>query len=243
MSQRSPSSSPAAPGKPSLWNKVQRLISRDDAAAGGLTEAASSAAARAPDPALIEARKRDAEIDQLLAAGKLGEAVDAAREWQRVSYDDLHDHRRYHRVLLRADKPAVLQTHTQDFITLLLKHQRVGEAVEAFAACIQRLPDFALQDADATLLLAQHAWKELDNPTTLALLRGYDKRFPAHPRIPEAYELIVRVLKQGMGRGDQALKIYKAMRKRHPDHPSTKELAWVLRDELATPAPQPQPGG
>ena len=54
--------------------------------------------------------------------------------------------------------------------------------------------------------------------------------------MPQAYELIIRALKQGLARGDKALPVYQALQRRYPDHPSTQEAAWVLRDELGTAA-------
>lgn len=54
--------------------------------------------------------------------------------------------------------------------------------------------------------------------------------------IPRAYELIIRALKQGLGKGHKAMPVLQAMQRRYPDHPCTQEAAWVMRDEVGTPA-------
>ena len=64
------------------------------------------------------------------------------------------------------------------------------------------------------------------------LLRGFDRRYPGAVEIPRAYELIIRALKQGLGKGHKAMPVMQALQRRYPDHPSTQEAAWVMRDEL-----------
>ena len=77
-----------------------------------------------------------------------------------------------------------------------------------------------------------------DAPTPAAV-RRYLKEFLWDRRvveIPRAYELIIRALKQGQGKGYKAMPVLQAMQRRYPDHPSTQEAAWVMRDEVNAPA-------
>lgn len=184
-------------------------------------------------PVKTEAQLRDAEIAELVQKGDMSGAIAQAREWARVSYDSLPDQRRYHRVLL-LDDPASgrLRDHTQRFLPMLLAQKAGPEALEVHAAVLGRLPDFAVEQPKLALALAELAWKRMDAEQTLGLLRGFDRRFPGAPQIPQAYELIARALKQGLARGDKAVPVYQAMQRRYPDHPSTQEVAWLLRDEL-----------
>ena len=192
----------------------------------------AAAPARPEDPALVQARQRDAEVAALVQAGQMSEALATAREWQRTGFDSLPDQRRYHRVLKLSDQHATLTAHAQGFITLLLRNQRAGEALDVWTSCRRRVPDFAPSSAADTLALAQQAWQQMQPKQTLALLRSFDKRFANDEHIPAAYELIVRVLHQTGQHQEQALRIHSAMQRRYPQHPSTQEVAWVLRDEL-----------
>jgi hypothetical protein len=102
--------------------------------------------------------------------------------------------------------------------------------LQAHAATLAKAPDLVLESADLTLELAQLAWKSLDHKHAMALLKGFDKRFLRHPAIPQAYELIARILHQSLGRTDQALTVYRVLKERYPQHASTQEVAWLLRD-------------
>ena len=99
----------------------------------------------------------------------------------------------------------------------------------AWSACRARAPDFALEEAGHTLALAQAAWKGGDARTALELLKGFDKRYRGHASVPDAYELIVRVLVQGLGKPEPARAVLTALQQRYPDSPQTREAEWLLR--------------
>lgn len=188
-----------------------------------------------PNP---EVRVRDAQVADLIREGQIKEAYDLAYDWQRASPESLPDQRRYHRVLLLTDKKDTLTWFTQKYIQTLLKEHKGQDALQVYGATLAKAPDLTLESAELTLTLAELAWRAMDHKQALALLKGFDKRYPRDPAVPKAYELIARVLHQGLGRTDQALAVYRAMAKLHPLHPSTKEAAWLLRDhtgDLAAP--------
>ncbi|MDR0274648.1 MAG: hypothetical protein LBI48_04780 [Burkholderiaceae bacterium] len=193
-------------------------------------ETPAAAQARKEDQ---EARRRDAELAELVQKGDMQEALAQAREWVRATQTPVADHRRYQRLLLLDDPVSGrLAVHTPEYIALLLAERRNAEALKTLQEVQGKLPGFTLNHAPAVLVLAQYTWSQMDAHATLHLLRGFDKRFAQAQEIPNAYELIVRALKQGMGRGDKALPIVQAMQRRFPDHPSTQEAQWLLRAEL-----------
>lgn len=185
---------------------------------------------RPESPEARLARERDAEVASLVREGQVREAYDLAYDWQRVNPDSLAEQRRYHRVLLLTDKKDTLVWFTQKYLQKLLKERKGPEALQAHAATLAKAPDLVLESADLTLELAQLAWKSLDHHHALALLKGFDKRYLRHATIPQAYELIARILHQGLGRTEQALAVYRGMKAQHPQHASTQEVAWLLRD-------------
>ncbi|MEN5178606.1 hypothetical protein ABE501_02395 [Comamonas testosteroni] len=184
------------------------------------------------DPQAAEAKRRDAAVAQLVQSGDMQAAQDEAREWQRLNYDNVADQRRYHRVLKLTDKTAELARHGQQFIDLLLRKHQASEALEVWGSCYKRMPGFKLESAEASLALAHTAWKRQQGSHALAVLQNFEKNYPGSPVIPQAQELIVRVLKQGLGKPDQAVRVFMRMKMRYPEHPSTQEAAWILRDEL-----------
>ena len=184
------------------------------------------------DPQAAEAKRRDAAVAQLVQNGDMQAAQDEAREWQRLNDDNVADQRRYHRVLKLTDKTAELARHGQQFIDLLLRKHQASEALEVWGSCYKRIPGFKLESAEATRALANTAWKRQQASHALAVLQNFEKNYPGSPVIPRAQELILRVLKLGLGKPDQAVRVFMRMKMRHPEHPSTQEAAWILRDEL-----------
>lgn len=183
------------------------------------------------------ARARDTEVSDLVRQGNIREACELAYDWQRANPESLADMRRYHRVLLLTDKTDTLAWFTQKFLQALLKDQKGQEALQAHAATLAKQPELVLESAELTLTLAKLAWKGLDDKQALALLKGFDKRYPRDPSIPVAYELVARILHQGLGRTAQALTVLHTLQKRYPQHPATQEAAWMLREHTVATAP------
>ena len=115
---------------------------------------------------------------------------------------------------------------------LLLRSGQGGEALKVFQTCRAQDAQFALQDANATLNLAKAAWNANNAKDALALLQGFDRRFKNHDSVPAAYELVARVLLQGMNRADMALRVLATLESRHPDTEATRETRWLLRNHV-----------
>ena len=198
---------------------------------GGEDAPATGPAALSPEK--LAERMDDAEVGQRVADGDLQGAVALARERVREQPESLPAHRRYHKALLLSDQTATLADHARRMIALLMARGERAEALRVWVACRGRSPDFVLEDAGQTLVLAQAAWKGADARTALELLKGFDRRHRGHATLPDAYELIVRVLVQGLGRDETARAVLKALQERYPDSPQTREAEWVLRQRGA----------
>lgn len=184
-------------------------------------------------PRQMEQDAIDAQVAELVTAGDMVAAVAMAYEEQRTHSDELPAQRRYHRVLALAEgKTATLLDHAQRYIPLLLKSGQGGEALKAFQTCRAKDATFALQDATVTLNLAKAAWSANDAKDALALLQGFDRRFKNHDSVPAAYELVARVLLQGLNRADMALRVLATLESRHPDTDATRETQWLLRNHV-----------
>ena len=194
---------------------------------GGEDAPATGPAALSPEK--LAERQLDAEVGQMIADGDLQGALATAREAVRTQPDAVAAHRRYHKALLLSDQTATLADHGRRMIALLLARGDRAEALRAWSACRARAPDFALEEAGHTLALAQAAWKGGDARTALELLKGFDKRYRGHASVPDAYELIVRVLVQGLGKPEPARAVLTALQQRYPDSPQTREAEWLLR--------------
>ncbi len=191
-------------------------------------------------PRQIEQDAIDAQVAELVTAGNVTAAVAMAYEEQRTRGEEVPAQRRYHRVLALAEgKTATLLDHAQRYIPLLLRSGQSSDAIKAFQTCRSKDADFVLQDAAATLNLAKAAWNAGDASLALAVLQGFDRRFKDHDSVPAAYELVARVLLQGLNRTDMALRVLATLESRHPDTEATRETRWLLRNHL----PQGAAGG
>eukprot|EP01030_Chromulinospumella_sphaerica_P013785 gene13785-13568_t len=184
-------------------------------------------------PRQIEQDAIDAQVAELVTAGNVTAAVAMAYEEQRTRGEEVPAQRRYHRVLALAEgKTATLLDHAQRYIPLMLRSGQSSDAIKAFQTCRSKDPEFVLQDATATLNLAKAAWNAGDASLALAVLQGFDRRFKDHDSVPAAYELVARVLLQGLHRTDMALRVLATLESRHPESEATKETRWLLRNHL-----------
>lgn len=175
------------------------------------------------------ARQRDVEVAEMLQNGDTEDALLQAQDWLDESPESLAEHRRYHRVLRLAGSANALEKHGHEYIGMLLKQQSVSEALKTYKGCIDKIPEFALSSAVATVSLAQAAFKQQEHDTALNLLRGFNQRFAKHPLIPTAFALIVRILHQGLHQPKQAQAVLNSLQRLYPNDPHTQEAARVLQ--------------
>ncbi len=206
-----------------------------DAAPGSELDGGAPADRRTPEQ--VAAQRTDAEVAQLITEGDLATALGTAYEAQRTAAsDDLAAQRRYHRVLaMMPEKKDTMLDQARRFIPLLMRRDMASEALKVFKVCREREKTFSLDDPAMVIAMARAEWRNGDAHATLALLSGFDKRFRGHEAIPQAYELAVRALVQGLGRADMAQPILTTMEARYPNSEQTQEVRWLLRP---TPAAQ-----
>ena len=191
------------------------------------------------DPVAQEAQRRDAMVARLVQNNQMDEAVNQAREWQRENVESLPDLRRYFRVLKLTEKADALVDLAQRFIPMLMARQSNSEALEVWVSSVKRKPDFQLQSAQASYDLAQQAWRSGKPRYVLILGKNFEQRFAGSNLTPPMLELMVRAYKQGLNQPMQAVHVYMRMRQLFPEHASTKEVEWVLREELEKLAAKP----
>ncbi len=186
-------------------------------------------------PEQIARQETDALVAEFVTEGDIPAALNIAYEDQRLRPNDVAALRRYHQVLLMADKTKtpMLLDNAKRLIALLLRQELGTEAVKTWQDCRAHEAAFVLEDAGQILGLARAAWRIGDGQAALAMLRSFDKRFRGHDTIPQAYELIARVLTQGMNRADMARPVLAVLEDRYPDSEATREVRWLLRDQPA----------
>lgn len=186
-----------------------------------------------------KAESTDADaIGRLIGAGQIDEALELAYEAQRVAADDVAAHGRYHKLLALAGHDDRLLSHSKRYLSLLLQKGQDDEALVLYRDMLARNADFT-PDLPAQLLrLAEAARRRRDFTGALALIKGFDKRFPRHADIPAVYLFAARVLCENLRQDASARQILGVLLTRYPEHASTAEAQQLLAvlDKLALPA-------
>ena len=177
-------------------------------------------------------------IGQLIAAGQIDEALELTYEAQRTAPDDVVAHGRYHKLLLLAGRDDRAVSHAQTYLALLLQKGRGDQALGVFREMQARDASFAPELPAQLLPLAEAARRRREYPLALALIKGFDKRFPRHPEIPAVYLFAARVLCENLRQDSSARQILAVLLARYPEHPlsgEAQQLAATI-DKLSAPA-------
>ena len=176
-------------------------------------------------------------IGRLVGAGQIDEALDIAYEAQRVAPDDVAANGRYHKLLALAGRDDRLLSHAKRYLGLLLNKGQGDEALVLYRAMQERHAAFEPEQPAQLLRLAEIARRRRDFPEALALIKGFDKRFPRHAEIPAVYLFAARVLCENLRQDANARRIIAVLLARYPGHPVSAEAQQLLTvlDKLAVP--------
>lgn len=187
----------------------------------------------APKPGNAKPEHLEADaIADLIAAGKIDEALDIAYEAQRVEPDNVELQMRYHKLLHLGGKDERMLSHAQRLLGLLLRKQMPGKALDTLRRCRQKSPEFRPEDPATVLALAKAARSARDSKFALEILRSFDRLFRNHPLIPEVYSLSALILCEDIGHDAAADRIFAVLCQRFPDHPCSTQ-AQEYRQALA----------
>jgi tetratricopeptide (TPR) repeat protein len=174
-------------------------------------------------------------IGRLIGSGEIDEALDLAYEAQRVAPDDLSALGRYYKLLALAGREERLLSHSRRYLSVLLQKNQGDEALEVYRSMKQRVATFEPDHPAQLLQLAEVTRRRREFPQALALLKGFDKRFPRNAEIPAVYLFAARVLSENLRQEASARQILAVLLARYPEHPVSDEGRQMLAvlDKLA----------
>lgn len=181
------------------------------------------------------------QVADLIAAGQLDKAIDIAYEAQRTDPENLVSQERYHKLLHLAGRTDRLLPHAQRFIAQLLRRHMPGKALDVLRRCREKAAEFRPEDPATILALAQAARSGRDAKFAMEIIRSFDRVFPQHPLIPEAYSLGARILCEDLRQDAKADRLFAAICEHYPDHPCAVQ-AREYRAVLARLQPQTNAG-
>lgn len=172
------------------------------------------AALRKNDPSDPLERK----VQALLAAGDVKQAIAELKDGMRYDRLDPELNTRLHGLYVRQGEPAATLAHGQQWLTALTLAASAKEALAALRALRKIDPAFEVQDGSAILPIADIADKQGDRELAVALVRGFDKRFPQHADTPGVVFLAARLMSEHARQHEKSIRMLRALLANFPEH-------------------------
>lgn len=188
----------------------------------------------APLPIPLSGPRRDPDqlvldsAEELVARGKIGEALAQlhAHLEERGGSDALHQ--RYRRLLRQVQDDAGLLAHGRHYLNVLLANERDADALRLLAECQTIEPSFKPASADLVLPLAEKAIAASQPELALRLAQDFADRYPKHKHIPHIGLLTAAALRGDPTRRSQAECILRGLQADYPKHSLRGEIDALL---------------
>ena len=157
-------------------------------------------------------------IARLIASGDVDAALEAAHEQHLAEPEDLKAQERYHKLLLMAEKKDRALDHGRRYLSLLLQRKQGDAAVTLFRRLWEIEPEFKPAYSEEVLKLASEAHRCRQYETALALMNGFEQKYPGHADIPPLCFLTARILSEALRRDDAARETLETLCEKFPRH-------------------------
>jgi tetratricopeptide (TPR) repeat protein len=156
------------------------------------------------------------KIRDLLAEGKIDAAIEEVKDQMRYDRLDAKLNRRLHQLYVQKGDPVLILKQGGQYLNGLIRDNQTDEALDVLAKLETLDPAFSLDNDRAVLPLAQAAYKRRDYKKAMALVKGFDRRFPGHDHVPDVYLLGAKLASEFLRNDAQAMAILKVLLARHP---------------------------
>jgi hypothetical protein len=176
----------------------------------------------------VRARTRDALIGQMLTHGEVKEAISLLNDDLAQRPTDLSLHARLHKLLLAEGYGPRIEDHTEKYLALLVKSQNWREAIELADEALARRADWSPRPVELLVPLARAALQKGRGNLAATLIRGFDKKHPNHPDVPQVYFIGAQLMAEAARRPDEARRIIDHLLQRYSRDPVAEEARRYL---------------
>jgi len=184
----------------------------------------------------VKARTRDVLIEQMVTQGEIKEAIDLLGHDLGQRPNDLSLHARLHKLLLAENYLPRVEDHTEKYLVLLANTQNWREALELVDEALARRADWSPRKVELIAPLARAALQKGRPQLAASLIRGFDKKHPNHPDIPQIYFVGAQLMAESARKPDEARRILQYLLQKHASDPVAVEAKRYLEvmDRLAS---------
>ena len=168
------------------------------------------------------------EVRRLREHKRTDEAIFKLETALQDAPDDVELHAELHDLCRRAADPYATLAHGQRWVRALCRAGRMRDALEALRELHAIDEDFRLEDADASVPLAQLAMHDGARELAVGLVDGFDRRFPGHAAMPTMYFLGARLLSEHWLKHAQAAQMVRNIIAHYGDHAVADEARAYL---------------
>jgi hypothetical protein len=176
----------------------------------------------------IKSRTRDALIGQMVTQGEIKEAIDLLNDDLRQRPNDLSLHARLHKLLLAENYTPKIEDHTEKYVAMLVKSQNWREALDLVEEALARRADWTPRQAESIAPLARAALQKGRPQLAATLIRGFDKKHPNHPDVPQIYFVGAQLMAESAGKPDEARRILNYLLQKYAADPVATEARRYL---------------
>lgn len=183
----------------------------------------------------VKARTRDALIGQMVTQGEIKEAIDLLNDDLAKRPNDLSLHARLHKLIVAENYVPRIEDHTERYLALLVKSQNWREALDLVEEALARRADWTPRHAESIAPLARAALQKGRPQLAATLIRGFDKKHPNHPDIPQVYFVGAQLMAETARKPDDARRILQHLLQKYGNDPVAEEAKRYLEvlDRLA----------
>ncbi len=167
-------------------------------------------------------RQREALVGKMVAAGEIAEAIRLISDEISEHPADLALHVRLHKLLLHEGSRPKIEAHAERYLVLLLSSSNYREALALWEQTRALIPGFMPRDGAHCMALANEALAADKTAAAADLIRGFDRRFADHPKLPDVYVIGARVMLQSH-QPDQAKQLLEYVVSKYPNAPAAVE--------------------
>jgi tetratricopeptide (TPR) repeat protein len=183
----------------------------------------------------VKARTRDALIGQMVTQGEIKEAIDLLNDDLAKRPNDLSLHARLHKLIVAENYIPRIEDHTERYLALLVNSQNWREALDLVEEALARRSDWSPRHAESIAPLARAALQKGRAQLAATLIRGFDKKHPNHPDIPQVYFVGAQLMAETARKPDDARRILQHLLQKYGKDPVAEEAKRYLQvlDRLA----------